>query len=503
MSVADNAINKDDPLYPHQFQWFQGVIEDNLDPEQRGRYRVRCFGYHTERKDYIPTTALPWAHAMMPITSASQCGVGESATGLLRGSWVIGFFRDGQTAQDPVIMGSIPALTSTVDYDFGFCDPVEQYPYKDKIGDQDTPEEAISKDGVYKESFTYEKKEEHRKNTPEVPIALDGGWKLPPVDTIVQPEYPKNHVRAYERKLKVEDVKDELIDSTGILDKDADQVEFFEGDEGADPKKEMHTQEFDVTPDWERVSTMHSTGTYHEWTPLGDETVVIVGKEYRIIIEDQHVNVQGDCTLTVDGDYHRLVKGDEFIEVHGNRTEVIAGSVTQTVGAFRNELVGASKTVNVLGNVAKTIAGSKFENTAVFRSTITGGSRLDTTGGVQSELVTGLKAAVVGGVNHNTVIGAWNNIAYGFKSDIAFASRLESTPIVATHLAGAMFVTAASGYTRNSVFDLVATGVSTTTGVSIIETAVEDITYTAGQTIDLQPLSTGDVTIKGITQLDD
>ena len=42
-----------------QFAWFTGVVEDNLDPQQMGRVRVRCFGYHTDDKIQIPTESLP------------------------------------------------------------------------------------------------------------------------------------------------------------------------------------------------------------------------------------------------------------------------------------------------------------------------------------------------------------------------------------------------------------------------------------------------------------
>ena len=43
-------------------------------------------------------------------TSASKAGVG-STHALLVGSWVVGFFRDGRSAQDPIIIGSIPTQT--------------------------------------------------------------------------------------------------------------------------------------------------------------------------------------------------------------------------------------------------------------------------------------------------------------------------------------------------------------------------------------------------------
>ena len=36
------------------FIWWIGVVEDRHDPEQLGRVRVRCFGWHTEDKNKIP-----------------------------------------------------------------------------------------------------------------------------------------------------------------------------------------------------------------------------------------------------------------------------------------------------------------------------------------------------------------------------------------------------------------------------------------------------------------
>lgn len=366
MSSLDNIKSKDDYMFAHQFHWFMGVIEDITDPEQRGRYRVRCFGYHTEKKDYIPTTTLPWAHVMMPVTGAAQCGVGESATGLLRGTWVIGFFRDGQTAQDPVIMGSIPAVTPTVDYKFGFCDPVEQYPYGDKAGKNhpDLPEEALSAGPItYKDSFSYKKKDEHRKLTP-VAIAFAGDWELPPIDTIIRVEYPKNHVKAWERKVPLLPVIEPVSDTTGILDKDVEKVEFFEGGVGLIPKKEMHVQEFDVTLGWERISTMHNTGTYKEWTPVGDDTTVIVGHEFRIIVKNQHINVKGNCTLTVEGNLHTLVEGDEYRHIKGNLIEQIDGS----------------KTTTVIGNVSKNHAMNEMKTVAANKTQAVGANKMDTTG---------------------------------------------------------------------------------------------------------------------------
>ena len=87
--------------------WWQGVVEDVNDPEALGRVRVRIFGFHSDDRSKIPTETLPWASPIMPITSASIMGIGQSPTGALPGAWVMGFFRDGMTAQDPIIWGTV------------------------------------------------------------------------------------------------------------------------------------------------------------------------------------------------------------------------------------------------------------------------------------------------------------------------------------------------------------------------------------------------------------
>ena len=96
--------------------WWQGIVEDVDDPEALGRLRIRIIGFHTDDKGILPTTSLPWAMPLMPITSASIGGVGQSPTGALPGAWVMGFFRDGEQAQDPIVWGTVygrPNDTST------------------------------------------------------------------------------------------------------------------------------------------------------------------------------------------------------------------------------------------------------------------------------------------------------------------------------------------------------------------------------------------------------
>ena len=110
------------------FVWWVGVVEDRHDPMYLGRCKVRCLGWHTEDKELIPTYELPWAYPLMPITSASQTGVGQSPLGPVEGTWVMGFFRDGKDAQEPVMMGTLHGvpdldIRSVYTKTIGFHDP--------------------------------------------------------------------------------------------------------------------------------------------------------------------------------------------------------------------------------------------------------------------------------------------------------------------------------------------------------------------------------------------
>lgn len=101
-----NTITDMNHSYFGNFFWFAGVVESISDPLSQGRVQARCIGIHPDNKTLVPTSSLPWAHVMLPTTSAGVSGVG-STHGLLEGSWVVGFFSDGREAQQPIIMGTI------------------------------------------------------------------------------------------------------------------------------------------------------------------------------------------------------------------------------------------------------------------------------------------------------------------------------------------------------------------------------------------------------------
>lgn len=293
-------MNSPDQFIGGTFAWFTGVVEDVMDPLQMGRVRIRCFGYHTDNKSEIPTSDLPWASVMTPITSASMSGIGLSATGILQGSWVVGFFRDGPSAQDPIILGTVPSMNvSAPDISKGFSDPSGKYPLITTLMTPDMPIEA-RKD--YKLSKAYHMREVNL--PPSVPIAkpptmtatgMDPEdiylarqeWKPWSIQTVVKPSYPKNQV--------------------------------FKTESG-------HVFEVDDTPGAERILDYHRSGTYSEIDAKGNKTTTVMGTNYKIVLSNDDIYIYGNANLTVEGNLRHYVSGNYHLEVEGNKTEYIHGS---------------------------------------------------------------------------------------------------------------------------------------------------------------------------------
>jgi len=313
------------------FLWFTGVIEDVNDPEEMGRYRVRCFGYHSENKGDIPTKDLPWANVMMPVTSASTSGIGQSATGLVQGSWVIGFFRDGRNVQDPVIMGSIPSMfESRPEYSQGFSDPDQVYPLEDSLKKPDTPQPA-RKD--YKDSAVYKSKQSSRNTVSKISTADGGSWSLQDPASNIVPIYPDNHV--------------------------------YQSESG-------HVVEFDDTSGKERISIFHKKGSYDEVNADGDRSVVIIGDSYEVVIKNKNIYIKGNLNLNVDGNMNTKVSENYTLDV-GKEMKVTVGTKQEvSVGTNQTITVGDGQTMSITGIQDITATeGTKINNNVDVTGTIT------------------------------------------------------------------------------------------------------------------------------------
>lgn len=93
-------------FYGNKFKWFTGVIKQ----AEGGKVRVRCFGIHPfepDGSDSGPATIavsngdLPYATLIYPINSTSP----EHLLNVQ--DWVYGFFADGDSCQQPVIVGKL------------------------------------------------------------------------------------------------------------------------------------------------------------------------------------------------------------------------------------------------------------------------------------------------------------------------------------------------------------------------------------------------------------
>lgn len=88
---------------------YMGVVEDRDDPLLIGRCRVRVIGVHSPDKDEIPTSGLPWATPIQPITSAAMNGIGHSPVGPVEGTWVVIMFTDVDM-QHPIMIGTVGGI---------------------------------------------------------------------------------------------------------------------------------------------------------------------------------------------------------------------------------------------------------------------------------------------------------------------------------------------------------------------------------------------------------
>ena len=346
----------------NNFFWFTGVVEDINDPMEMGRVRVRCYGYHTDDKNSvtgIPTESLPWGHVMMPITSASCSGIGQSATGILPGSWVIGFFRDGEACQDPIVLGTIPSHThAPEDRKRGFCDPAPNgNPRNDEF--IDNPKGSgqfygLSKSYIKKEDLrndTRYKKDENDSPGTDVPTAVPPGTKP------LKLKYPDADGKPdpfFERKLFLHPAQEDI---TKPMYPNCHTTETLAG----------HTIEIDDTEGSERLLTYHKSGTYEEIDNTGTKTVVVVGDGYEVCFKNKNVNIKGSCNLTIDGDVRTLVKKDYYLEVEGNHYTNIHGMKHTKVGMSeytevvkdRKDNIGGLLTTRIGKNERRTVGANK------------------------------------------------------------------------------------------------------------------------------------------------
>lgn len=301
------------------FFWWVGVVEDRNDPLFLGRCKVRIFGYHTHEKSVLPTTDLPWAMPMQPITSAAVSGIGRTPTGPVEGTWVVGFFADGDDCQQPIMMGTFAGIPFSDFYNNsspqdGFRDPNNKYPLKTTIDEPDTNRLARNQNTT--ETIVQDKKDNRER-------AIDGpfgqSWNQPPIPYAAK--YPFNHVTQSESG---------------------------------------HIIEIDDTPDAERLHVYHKKGSFVEMDPTGSMVRRIVGDDYQIIDNNGYIQIKGKANVTVEGTANIYVKNNCNIEVNGDTKMFSHGNLELKAG--KNLVLAAKDKVRIHSDESVDVTSKKGIN---------------------------------------------------------------------------------------------------------------------------------------------
>ena len=376
------------------FVWFVGVVEDRNDPELLGRVRVRCLGFHTDNLNDLPSSDLPWAHVMHPVTDPSMQGLGSTPSFLVEGSWVIGFFRDAYEKQQPVIIGSLPgAPASAANPDRGFNDPrspnskQDQYkgtprygpypvdgktyemPSGHEYGEADTNRLAQGETSETHNSLLARRRNRLRGDPTKVDetVGVDDdlfGASAPTdevkgtgIPTATQPflktvsDVAVEETRGFWEEPHPKSIQ---IDEKPYISSQYPYNHVHETESG-------HIREIDDSPGSERLFTQHMSGTFEEIHPDGSKVVKIVGDNYEIVAGASNVSITGNVNLTVAGTVRELIRGDYHLEVEGNYTQKIHKNHRVKVGAGgvgnREEEILGNHSYNINDDVKARIGG--------------------------------------------------------------------------------------------------------------------------------------------------
>jgi hypothetical protein len=368
------------------FLWFSGVVEDRQDPLKTGRLRIRILGHHTENKNTLPTADLPWALCVLPITASGVSGIGQSATGLLEGSWVFGFFRDGTYRQEPIILGSLPGRP--IQYgrpDKGFSDP------------------NIRPNKTIKDGEIVDKENENDFDVSVYPRNINE----PDVNRLAVNDLNKPHpslaIRNSERELNIA-----TADFNAILTASGDQIAGSDGTTWNQPElpyaavypynhvyetESGHLKEYDDTPNAERIHERHRSGTSTEISANGTLTNITKGDHYTLIDGDRQTYVQENNDLTINGRYKLYINKNGQTNNHYDiqigpganvniqvdngdiNLHTLTGRLNLNSGGDTNLKVGGSLTIDVAGNLIQNVEGNTTQQTT--GTVIVRGSTID------------------------------------------------------------------------------------------------------------------------------
>lgn len=309
--------------------FFMGIVENNVDPRLEGRVQVRAFNIYGT-KDEVPTEDLPWA---VCVQGSYEFGAKPPAIN----SFVFGFFIDGRSAQQPMLLGVIPTqMTQFVQPGMGYgSTPVDMKVSAQGSRPEDFGEPSMPKTsrGERLEDTHVYAMEANRVTEVKMPTDYDSNaaWSEP--GSAYAAKYPYNWVK--------------------------------ESASG-------HVIEVDDTPGAERILIFHRSGAYIQIDSGGGTSTKTMGDKYDINEENCHVYIGGKSMITVEGDATMYVGGSLTSEVMGNLNMNVHGDYNLNV---------AGTSTHVSGDAIKQKASAVYSEASGAEYSIVAGSDVIIDGG--------------------------------------------------------------------------------------------------------------------------
>lgn len=310
--------------------FFIGVVENNLDESNQGRVQVRAFGIHGNNEE-IPTALLPWA-----ICVAGNYDVNHTPPPI--NSFVFGMFLDGDEGQHPMILGTVPGqYTEAHDpaaAKWGIVPPFEPEILSMMGAPRDVGQVQKSKLVRGEDLDTTYIGPRFANAAQRQNIAdSDVTWNEPP--PAYAAKYPYNRVIETAR----------------------------------------HSIEIDDTPNAERITITHNSGSYIEIDAVGSFKERAQGDRYEVNIGTKHES-SGHSVVTINGNSHVYVKGNKTEEIMGNYKRIVHGENEVTSGgqSYYNagghlfmrgastKIEGNAESVTIFGKNEVAIEGEKQIN---------------------------------------------------------------------------------------------------------------------------------------------
>ena len=366
-----------------EFKHFVGVVEDRFDPEKLGRLRVRCLGIHTSDKNKIATADLPWASVMLPTTASGISGLGQSPSFIVEGSWVWGYFRDGNDLlQELVVIGTLPGRPSELgNPDKGFYDPNRRDPinedkpdykisvYPKEMAEPDTNRLAVNNPDKEHSTLTA-RKAARELNIPTADFdEVGSNIKASDTDNWSQPDISYKAVYPYNHVFESESGHVREYDDSFTIDEDGNRINHY------------------------RIHERHTSGTSYEIDTAGNRIDLNTASYFNITNKDNKHYIKGNSDITIDGRHKVYINksgtadnnydiqvgpnANVNIQVDNGNLNVVTktGQFNFDVGADFNCNVGGNYNLNVQGNETKVVEGTTVHNTT--GSTTIRGSTID------------------------------------------------------------------------------------------------------------------------------